>query len=68
MPSPPRPNVFTIPASAPFLPTLIDTQLRPKILHVSDPRFDDMVQYMEWASEGFAHRFSVEGNEVSISD
>ena len=23
MPSPPRPNVFTIPASAPFLPTLI---------------------------------------------
>jgi poly-gamma-glutamate capsule biosynthesis protein CapA/YwtB (metallophosphatase superfamily) len=51
-----------------FLPTLIDTQLRPEILQARDPRFDDMVQYMEWASEGFAHRFSVEGNEVSISN
>jgi poly-gamma-glutamate capsule biosynthesis protein CapA/YwtB (metallophosphatase superfamily) len=50
-----------------FLPTLIDTQLRPEILHASDPRFDDMVQYMDWASEGFSHRFAVEGNEVAIS-
>ena len=50
-----------------FLTTLIDTQLRPEILHASDPRFDDMVQYMDWASEGFAHRFAVEGNEVAIS-
>ena len=50
-----------------FLPTLIDTQLRPEILHPSDPRFDDMVQYMDWASEGFSHRFAVEGNEVAIS-
>jgi poly-gamma-glutamate capsule biosynthesis protein CapA/YwtB (metallophosphatase superfamily) len=50
-----------------FLPVLIDRQLRPEILHAGDQRFDDMVRYMEWASEGFAHRFTVEGDEVAIS-
>jgi hypothetical protein len=30
-----------------FLPVLI----APKILHGSEPRCDDMVRYMEWASE-----------------
>lgn len=50
-----------------FLPTLIDTQLRPEILRNGDPRFDDMVRFMDWASEGFAHRFVVEGDEVAIS-
>lgn len=50
-----------------FLPALIDTQLRPEILHAPDSRFDDMVRYMEWASEGFAHRFTTRGDEVAIS-
>lgn len=50
-----------------FLPALIDTQLRPEILHAGDPRFDDAVQYMDWASEGFAHRFTVAADEVMIS-
>jgi hypothetical protein len=49
-----------------FLPVIIDRQLRPEILCASDPRFDDMVHYMEWASEGFAHSFIVEGDEVVI--
>jgi poly-gamma-glutamate synthesis protein (capsule biosynthesis protein) len=50
-----------------FLPALIDTRLRPEILHAGDPRFDDMVRYMEWASENVAHRFTVEGDEIAIS-
>jgi Bacterial capsule synthesis protein PGA_cap len=50
-----------------FLPTLIDTRLRPEILQAINPRFDDMVRYMEWASEGFAHRFAVDGDEVTVS-
>ena len=49
-----------------FLPTLIDTQLRPEILHAGDPCFDDMV-HMEWASEGFTHHFAVDGDEIAIS-
>ena len=50
-----------------FLPVLIDKQLRPEFLQSGDPRFDDAVRYMEWASEDFDHHFSVEGNEVVIS-
>lgn len=53
---------------ASFLPVLIDRQLRPEILHAGDPRFDDQLRYMEWASESFAHRFAVEGDEVAVSD
>jgi hypothetical protein len=40
-----------------FLPTLIDTKLRPEILLNGDTRFDDALQYMEWASDG-SHRFT----------
>jgi poly-gamma-glutamate synthesis protein (capsule biosynthesis protein) len=50
-----------------FLPVLLDRQLCPEILHAGDPRFDDMVRYMQWASEGFAHRFTIKGDEVNIS-
>jgi poly-gamma-glutamate capsule biosynthesis protein CapA/YwtB (metallophosphatase superfamily) len=50
-----------------FLPVMIDTQLRPEILKRDDPRFDEAVRYMEWASEDFQHRFVVEGDEVVIA-
>lgn len=50
-----------------FLPVIIDRDLRPEILQAGDPRFADMVSYMEWASDGFPHRFAVDGNEVTIS-
>jgi poly-gamma-glutamate capsule biosynthesis protein CapA/YwtB (metallophosphatase superfamily) len=50
-----------------FLPALIDTRLRPEFLHHGDPRFDDMVRFMEWASEGFTHSFEVTGDEVLVT-
>jgi hypothetical protein len=50
-----------------LLPVLIDRRLRPKILHAGDPRFEDQLRYMEWASEGFAHSFTVDGDEIAIS-
>jgi len=50
-----------------FLPVMIDRQLRPEILKAGDPRFADMLRYMEWASEGFAHRFVIDGDEIAIS-
>ena len=53
------------PVRTSFLPVMIDRQPQPEILR--DPCFDDMLRYMEWASEGFAHRFTVEGDEISIS-
>jgi poly-gamma-glutamate synthesis protein (capsule biosynthesis protein) len=51
-----------------FLPVLIDKQLRPEVLRQGDLRFDDTVSYMDWASEGFTHRFTVEGDEVVIRE
>ncbi|MFH1487014.1 MAG: CapA family protein [Chloroflexota bacterium] len=51
-----------------FLPVLIDKQLRPEFLRQGDARFDDAVRYMEWCSEGYAHRFSIEGDEVVVMD
>lgn len=50
-----------------FLPVLIDKQLRPEVLCRGDPRFDDAVRFMDWVSEGFDHRFSVEGDEVVVT-
>jgi poly-gamma-glutamate capsule biosynthesis protein CapA/YwtB (metallophosphatase superfamily) len=50
-----------------FLPVLIDRQLRPEILRAGDARFDDAVRFMEWVSEDFDHRFTVEGDEVVVT-
>lgn len=50
-----------------FLPTLIDPKLRPEILKAGDERFDDMVQFMEWVSDEFPHKFKVDGDEVIIT-
>ena len=52
--------------SVSFLPVLIDTKLRPEVLRNGDSRFDDAVKYMDWASEGYAHDFRVEGDEVVV--
>lgn len=49
-----------------FLPVLIDRQLRPEVLRNGDPRFDDAVQFMERVSEGYDHRFTIEGDEVVV--
>ena len=45
-----------------FLPVLI----APLILHGSKPRCEDMVRYTEWASEGLAHHFAVESDELRL--
>jgi hypothetical protein len=50
-----------------FLPMMIDTQYRPEVLKEGDPRFDDMVRYMEWASDGFNHKFEARGSEITVS-
>jgi poly-gamma-glutamate synthesis protein (capsule biosynthesis protein) len=54
-------------AKVSFLPALIDKQLRPEILKRGDPRFDDAIRFMDWASEEFDHRFEVVGDEVIVS-
>ena len=53
--------------SVSFLPMMIDRQYRPEVLKAGDPRFDDMVAYMAWASEGFDHRFTRRGDEIVVT-
>lgn len=53
--------------SVSFLPMMIDKQYRPEVLKAGDPRFDDMVRYMAWASEGFDHRFTRHGDEIVVT-
>ena len=50
-----------------FVPMMIDKQYRPEVLSRGDSRFDEIVNYMDWASEGFDHRFAVHGDEVVVS-
>ena len=49
-----------------FLPLLIDSLYRPEVLHQGDRRFDEVVQFMDWSSEDFNHKFTVEGDEVVV--
>lgn len=49
-----------------WLPVQINKQLQPEVLKNGDPRFTDMVKFMDWASEEFDHQFEVEGDEVRI--
>jgi len=51
-----------------FIPMIIDRKYRPEPLQEKDPRFPDMVRYMEWASEGFEHKFVQQGNEVLVQE
>jgi hypothetical protein len=53
--------------SVSFLPLMIDKLYRPEVLQPADPRFDDMVRYMEWASEGFEHAFVRRDDEVFVT-
>jgi hypothetical protein len=46
---------------------MIDRLYRPEVLRAGDPRFDDMVRYMEWASEGFDHVFTRDGDEIRVT-
>ncbi|MBI4191065.1 MAG: CapA family protein [Betaproteobacteria bacterium] len=50
-----------------FLPMMMDRRYRPEVLRNGDARFDEVVRHMEWVSDGFDHKFTVEGDEVVIS-
>ncbi|MDO9439171.1 CapA family protein [Hydrogenophaga sp.] len=49
-----------------FVPMWIDPKNRPFLLQGSDPRFAENAAFMEWVSEGFPHRFSLDGDEIAV--
>ena len=51
-----------------FLPTLINKQSQPKVLSADDPRFQEVVDYIEAITQDQAlgARFTIQGNEVLV--
>jgi poly-gamma-glutamate synthesis protein (capsule biosynthesis protein) len=49
-----------------FLPMVMDADNCPQILKHSDPKFTEVLEYLEWASEDMPHRFQVDGDEVLV--
>lgn len=50
-----------------FLPMAMDSQYRPQVLKRDDPKFAEVVSYLEWASTDLPHQFAVEGDEVVVT-
>ncbi|MDI7259129.1 MAG: CapA family protein, partial [Thermodesulfobacteriota bacterium] len=49
-----------------FLPTFINKLAQPEALSQNDSRFQEILDYMEWVSDQYPHRFKVEGNEIVV--
>ena len=50
-----------------FIPLVFDRRYRPVAPEADDPRFGEVLDYMEWASVDLPHRFHVAGNEVVVT-
>jgi hypothetical protein len=49
-----------------FLPTFINPQAQPEAVTQDNPRFKEILDFTEWSSDHYPHKFRVEGNEVVI--
>ena len=49
-----------------FLPMFINGQGQPVAMAPSDPKFEEILEYIEWLSDCHSHKFRVEGNEVVV--
>jgi poly-gamma-glutamate synthesis protein (capsule biosynthesis protein) len=49
-----------------FVPVHINTRAQPAAVVPSDPKFLEMLDYMEWVSDQHAHQFRVEGDEIVV--
>ena len=50
-----------------FLPMAMDKRYRPEVLRRDQPKFQEVLDYMEWVSEDMPHRFVVEGDEIVVT-
>jgi hypothetical protein len=49
-----------------FVPMFINGKGQPVAMPAGDSKFQDIVEYMEWISDCYPHKFKIEGNEVVI--
>ncbi len=49
-----------------FLPAFINPRAQPYVVTPDDPKFKEILDFTEWCSDDFPHKFRVEGNEVVV--
>ncbi|MBI4526946.1 MAG: CapA family protein [Deltaproteobacteria bacterium] len=49
-----------------FLPAFINHRAQPETLKRDDPRFAEVLNYMEWVSDQYPHRFRIDQNEIVV--
>ncbi len=52
--------------SVSFVPVTIDPEYRPVPASRGEAEFDEVLSYLEWASEGLPHRFEPDGDEIRV--
>ena len=49
-----------------FLPAYINPRAQPYAVKASDPKFGQILQFVEWVSDQHPHQLRVEGDEVVV--
>jgi len=49
-----------------FLPAHINSKAQPAVVKRKDPKFAEMLDYMEWVSDQHAHKFRCDGDEIVV--
>ena len=49
-----------------FLPAFINGQAQPAVVAPGDQKFQEILDYMEWLSDQYPHKFKVEGDEIVV--
>ena len=44
----------------------IPREIWPAVVAPSDPKFQEILEYMEWLSDQHFHKFRVDGNEIVV--
>ena len=49
-----------------FLPAFINPQAQPAVVASGDPKFEEILEYVEWLSDQHSHTFRVDGGEIVV--
>ena len=49
-----------------FLPAYINSKAQPAVVTPGEPKFKEMLDYMEWVSDDHPHKFRVDGSEIVV--
>ena len=47
-------------------PAVVPPDVPPAVVPPADPKFHEILEYMEWISDQYPHKFRVDGNEIAV--